>query len=185
VSYRGGRLSPLFEADPGRLCRRMAERGGSEMVRNVKANTPIGAVNSFDPHTPGALRASIEQITLRVYPHLGSTVYESGAETNLHYAPYVEHGTGLFHRPDPHTSWTIRPRHPDGWLSWIDPQTGERIFAKKVVHHGAPGSHMFEFGAHITEHEFNAWGEQEVRDWMYEAERHWTAQRPVYYGRRV
>jgi hypothetical protein len=182
MAYIGGRLEPLFRPRevPG-LCRKLAERGGREMVANVKRNTPIGAVNPYDPHIPGGLRESIKQIHLRVYPRLGSTVYESGAETNVDYAPFVEHGTGLW---GPYRRmYEIRPKRPGGWLSWVDPKSGDRIFARRVLHPGSPGNHMFEIGAHLTEHEFNTWGEEEVRSWCREQERHWTMQRPVVYGR--
>jgi hypothetical protein len=182
MGYVGGRLEPLFRPPQiDLLCRRLALRGGREMVANVKRNTPIGAVNPFAPHIPGALRESIKQIELRVYPRLRTTVYESGAETNLDYAPYVEHGTGL-HGPR-RRMYQIRPKNPNGWLSWIHPETGERIFAKRVLHPGSPGNHMFEYGAHITEHEFNFWGEHEAREWCRRQEEHWSHQPPVVYGR--
>lgn len=39
--------------------------------------------------------------------------------TNTEYAWYIEYGRG-----------PIRPKDPDGWLHWIDKQTGKDVFAK-------------------------------------------------------
>ena len=79
-------------------------------------------------------------------------MYESGAESELEYAPYVEHGTGLW--GPKHAKYLIVPKRPDGWLRWIDPDTGNPVFAKRVMHPGSPGNHMFEIGVAIAEQEF-------------------------------
>jgi hypothetical protein len=184
LSYYGGRLSPLFQGPSiDRLCRDMAEHGGRDMVANVRRNTPVGHQPFTEDYVPGALRASIEKKILVVYRRANAMVYESGAETNLLYAPFVEDGTGLW---GPHRAkYEIKPRNPDGWLSWIDQETGKRLFAKKVMHPGSPGNHMFAIGAALTEHEFANWGQREVAAWARKVERDWANQRPVFIGRRV
>ena len=95
-------------------------------------------------------------------------VYESGAETDVEYAPYVEHGTGLW--GPRHAKYEIKPKRPDGWLRWIDPVTGDPVFAKRVMHPGSPGNHMFAFGAAIAEHEFDQFVQPILSRWAVEQE---------------
>src|SRR4051812_32640133 len=100
------------------VCRRVAHEGGRRMTDWTKRNTPIGH-RAFDPnYIPGRLRESIQQKVVVVYPGRRGMVYESGCETNVSYAPFVEEGTGLY---GPYRRmYEIRPKNPDGWLSWID-----------------------------------------------------------------
>lgn len=184
MSYTGMRLAPLFD---GRLiaptCREMAEHGGERMTTLVRQNTPIGHQPFSENYIPGALRASIEQKILVVYPSPRGLVYESGSETSLYYAVYVEDGTGIYHTPDPHTPWEVTPKRPGGWLRWIDQKTGKVIFARKVIVPGAPGSHMFAIGVALTEHEFNIFGQRMVQTWARRQERLGLEQVPVKIGR--
>lgn len=184
MSYLGGRLQPFFDQSGiPKLCREMADHGGERMTHLVKINTPIGHQPFTEDYIPGALRASIQQKLTVVTMRAGKLVYESGCETNLSYGPYVEHGTGLW---GPHRAkYEIKPKNPDGWLSWINQETGERIFARKVMHPGSPGQAMFAIGAHMAEHEFNLWGQRMVQAWARRQERHAQQQRPVFYGRRI
>jgi len=146
MGYSGARLHHWFQ-DGGAIdrgCRRMAERMGTHMTAVVKQNTPIDH---------GTLRAEIHEKLMVVYRNArGETVYETGSESSLEYAPYVEHGTGLW--GPKHARYEIRPKRPDGWLRWIDPHTGQPVFAKRVMHPGSPGNHMFAIGTAIAEHEF-------------------------------
>jgi hypothetical protein len=186
VGYVGGRLAPLFDrSGVDGVCRRMAEEGGRRMTAIVKQNTPIGHQPFGQGYIPGALREEIHQKLLVVRFSMAhrAMVYESGAESNLDYAPFVEEGTGLY---GPYRRmYEIRPKNPNGWLSWIDQETGERIFAKRVRHPGSPGSHMFAIGAHLTEFEFHLWADRMVEVWMREQVARWEAQPRVVIGARI
>jgi hypothetical protein len=163
------------------VCREIAHRGGERMVEWTKRNTPIGHQPFAENYVPGHLRASIEQKLLVVHPSARGMVYESGAETNVDYAPYVEEGTGLY---GPYRRmYEIRPKNPDGWLRWIDPHTGQPVFAKRVMHPGSPGQHMFAIGAHMTEDEFNIFAERIVAAWARRREREFEAQPRIHIGR--
>jgi hypothetical protein len=81
--------------------------------------------------------------------------------------------------------YEIRPKNPDGWLSWIDQATGERIFAKRVMHPGSPGQHMFAIGAHLTEHEFHVFADRIVQAWTRQQERKFERQVPIHVGARL
>ena len=47
--------------------------------------------------------------------------------------------------------YEIRPKNPLGWLRFFDQKTGELVFAKRVMHPGSPGHHMFARGVALTE----------------------------------
>ncbi len=164
MGYVGGKLAPLFEPDlAARASRRMADKGGERMTANVRERTPVDH---------GALRASIEQKLLVVFKdERGDTVYESGAETSLEYAPHIEHGTGLW---GPRAArYEIRPKRPDGWLRWIDSNTGKPVFAKRVLHPGSSGASMFADGVAVTEHEFESFAGPILDRWARETEANW------------
>lgn len=153
------------------------------MTALVKANTPIGHQPFSENYIPGALRASIEQKVTVVYVQRGRIVYESGCETNLDYAPFVENGTGLW--GPRRQMYEIRPKRPDGWLRWRDQETGEVIFAKRVMHPGSPGAHMFAIGAVMVEHEAHAFLQELASEWARRQERDWERQPYVFIGRRI
>lgn len=180
----GGRLQPLFDATPiRRACIDMAETGGRRMTEITRMNTPVGHQPHLEDYVPGRLRASIKQKPLKI-GRRGRYVliYESGVETDVEYAPHVEHGTGLW---GPHRAkYLIRPKTPGGVLSWITP-SGERVFAKAVLHPGSPGQHMFAIGAEMVEFEFHNFGQRRIAQWARETERQGMRQRPVFYGRRM
>lgn len=164
--YRGPSLAHIFdfEDDAKDLSRELAREGGSRMTENVRALTPVGHNPFQEGYVPGHLLASIEQKIVVVYfdAALGATVYESGTETNLDYGPYVENGTGLW---GPHRSfYEIRPKNPDGWLRFHDAD-GNVVFAKRVLHPGSPGAHMFTRGAAMTDEQFRQWADREVGRW--------------------
>jgi hypothetical protein len=160
MGYHGGKLAPWFNTAPNAVASRaMAEKGGERMTERTRMNTPIHF---------GELRASIKQKMTVVYPSARGMVYESGVETNVSYAPYVEQGTGI-HGPM-HRPFIITPKRPDGWLRWINPVTGKPVFAKRVVHPGSPGQHMFSIGASMSEHEFYEFAQPILTRWKYEVE---------------
>ena len=129
------------------------------MTRNTKMNTPIDT---------GRLIDSIKKkLTVVVLTPRG-LAYESGCETHVDYAPHVEYGTGLY---GPRAAkYEIRPKNPHGWLRWIDPDTGQPIFAKRVMHPGSPGAAMFAKGATMTEAEFDRLVARDLARWAREVE---------------
>lgn len=160
--YEGALLSGWFdEKFVKAACHAGAEKGGERMTHWTRINTPVET---------GELRAGWRQKLVVVYPSARGLVYESGVETNVEYAPHIEHGWALGHEPDPHTAYIIRPRRPGGWLSWIDRATGRRVFARSVLHPGSHGQHMIAIGAAMTEHEFAAFMEPILHRWAFEQE---------------
>jgi hypothetical protein len=167
--YRGPSLAHLFdfEDDAKKLSHDLAREGGSRMTDNVRRLTPVGH-RPFEPgYTPGHLLASIETKIVVVYfdTAIGAMVYESGSETNVDYAPYVENGTGLW--GPTRAMYEIRPKNPDGWLRFHD-EHGNVVFAKRVMHPGSPGAHMFVRGAALTDEQFREWADREVEGWCRE-----------------
>lgn len=146
MGYSGGKLAPWFGTGPIKLAAtRMARDGGERLTMLTKLKTPVGETG----HLKESWKA---KPVLIVVDELGRTVYESGTETGVDYAPYVEWGTGLW--GPKHAKYVIRPRNPNGWLRWIG-KDGSPVFAKEVMHPGSPGNHMFAIGVALTEHEFD------------------------------
>jgi hypothetical protein len=161
MPYIGGKVAPWFDTAPNkRFLLRAVDAGGEAMVRNTQFYTPIDTGHLID-----SIRKKVTVV--RLSPR--GLIYESGAETHVEYAPYVEHGTGLF--GPLMRAYEIRPKNPDGWLRWIDPLTGRPIFAKRVIHPGSPGAHMFAKGATMTEAEFDRLVAPELERWAREVER--------------
>jgi hypothetical protein len=75
--------------------------------------------------------------------------YVGRVKTDVDYAPYVNYGTGLF--GPQHRKYLIEPHPPNQALSWIDPLTGMRVFARRVWHPGSEGAHMIEKAAAVLE----------------------------------
>jgi hypothetical protein len=143
AGYTGARLAEWFHEDKlHRALRRMSEELGKVQTSATRAETPIDT---------GHLAASIRELPVIEYTEGVRHVYESGCETEVDYAPYVEHGTGLW--GPKHAKYVIRPKNPGGWLRFVD--NGKVVFAKQVVHQGSPGAHMFEKGASHTEQTFD------------------------------
>ena len=169
--YRGPSLAHIFdfERDVDELSHALAEEGGARLTENVRALTPVGHNPFAEGYVPGQLLASISQKITVVYPDpaIGAMVYESGAETNLDYAQYVENGTGLW--GPTRAMYEIRPKNPDGWLRFHD-EHGNVVFAKRVMHPGSPGAHMFTRGAALTDEQFREWADRHVDRWCHERE---------------
>lgn len=177
MAYRGQLLSGWFQdrapTAEHRACRRMAKRMGEVTTARVRELTPVGEKNPFDPrqaaYVPGHLKASIrEKPVVETVGARGERVFESGAGTDVEYAPFVEHGTGLW---GPfHAKYLIVPKKPGGFLLWYDIQTGRPMFRHRVMHPGSPGHHMFALGVAAAEHEFNAEAEPFAFAWAREVE---------------
>lgn len=171
LMYRGPSLAHLFdfEDDAKNLSRDLAKEGGSRLTDAVRTLTPVGHNPFQEGYVPGHLLASIAQKITVVYfdAAIGATVYESGTETNVDYAVYVENGTGLW--GPARAMYEIRPKKPDGWLRFHD-AAGNVIFAKRVLHPGSPGAHMFTRGAALADEQFREWADREVEHWSVDRE---------------
>lgn len=153
--------------------KKIARDMGDVVVDNTEANTPLGVEWSdreMDTvvHGHGHLRNQIRRRALEIYDEDGVKVYESGAQTNVDYAPYVEEGTGLW--GPHHQKYKIEPKTPGGMLAWTDHKTGKRVFAKFVMHPGSPGQHMFAIGVAASEAEFNEVAEEALHDFRRRCE---------------
>ena len=170
-----------------RTAERMADRGAQHMLDLTVRNTPIGGRDLIGGEGASAgqgggnLRSSWHQKPVVVlFSATGDRVYESGVETDVDYAPDVEHGTGRYGPSG--APYEIRPKRPGGWLSWItrEPITlrdgtvippGTRVFRKRVMHPGSPGAHMVAIAAARTEAELEQVLEPELQRWRTQAER--------------
>lgn len=117
----------------------MCNAGGDALHGRIAENTPVKT---------GNLRTSWYRT--EALPGLGDR-YESSVRTDVDYAPYVNYGTGLW-GPE-HRKYLIEPIPPNQLLSWFDPKTGRRAYARYVWHQGSPPAHMVENGAAKTESE--------------------------------
>lgn len=169
--YRGPSLAHVFdfEDDARKLSRELADEGGGQLTENVRKLTPVGHRPFEQGYVPGHLLASIEKKLTIVYfdTGIGALVFESGAETSLDYGPYVENGTGLW--GPARAKYEIKPKNPDGWLRFHD-EHGNVVFAKRVMHPGSPGAHMFTRGAALTDEQFRVWADRHVERWAVERE---------------
>lgn len=171
MGYTGPALGVVYDfaASSERLCRDLADEGGSKMTDHTKGLTPVGHRPFQEGYIPGHLLESIEQklVVVTFDVMRGVLAYESGAMTNVDYAPYVEHGTGLW--GPARAKYEIRPKNPLGWLRFHD-KFGNEVFAKRVLHPGSPGAHMFEYGAAETELSFHEWADAKVAEWARKTE---------------
>lgn len=127
------------------------------------------------PRDTGALREDIKQKPV-MRDELG---WEGGIYAELEYAPYVEHGTGLW--GPLHSKYKIEPKTPGGVLAFYarlktpegqpilsnklmgNLKEGELVFRRYVMHPGSPGQHMFAIGAAMTEGELKRIGNEGLR----------------------
>lgn len=175
MGYDGPRLSALFDEETersfDRICREIVDDGAEHMTTNIRALTPIGHDPWREAYIPGHLRESIRKKIVTVTIRARGLVYESGTETDVLYAPYVEHGTGLW--GPRRAKYEIRPKNPDGWLRFHDRETGRVIFAKRVMHPGSPGAHMFARGVALTEEQFKVLAEERLDRAIRDEELRW------------
>lgn len=152
----------------------MARDLGKSTVEWTKVNTPVSAPVA-DPDRPGRtlalmhrhLRDRIKMRKVMVYDLLGMAVYMSGAETEVDYAPYVEEGTGLWGPTG--APYEIKPIDPLGVLHWVV-AGGEHVFAKRVMHPGSPGQHMFAIGIAMAEGRFHETVQDGLREFVRRCE---------------
>lgn len=169
MGYRGGEIASLFKEEPlQRAGKRIAKEVLKEFQTLTVRNTPIGGV--YAPGMGGGNLRSSWHTEGPVYStsFLGRE-WRGAVSTEVDYAPYVEYGTGLY--GPKHAKYLIKPKTPGGTLSWIDPVTRKRRFAKYVWHPGSPGAHMLLNAAVKTEVMFEAIAEPILQEWAREAER--------------
>ena len=134
AKYFGPDLAEMFAQEPlTRALRSMADTGGDRLHDYIVAFTPIKT---------GNLATSWYRKTTRRELHGTSTAYVAPVASDVSYAPYVNYGTGLW-GPE-HRKYLIEPHAPNKFLSWVDPLTGKRVFARRVWHSGSEGHHMIE-----------------------------------------
>jgi hypothetical protein len=131
MGYRGAKLANVFADEPADLAaRKIADDAGEFMAVAAAELTPVDT---------GHLKSSWKKSPTARFTSPTGRGWESGAETDVSYAPFVEWGTGLW--GPKHAKYPIRPKKPDGWLHWVD-EAGQDVFAKLVMHPGSPGHHM-------------------------------------------
>jgi hypothetical protein len=141
VGYSGGKLRPWFGQEPVRVVSNlMAEKGGKELRRLVVERTPKDTGHLAESwKTKPVTKESVVQ---------GYKAYVTGVETDVDYAPYVEHGTGLW--GPKHAPYPIRPKTPGGVLHFFT-REGREVFTKLVMHPGSPGAHMVATSISVLE----------------------------------
>lgn len=164
MGYEGPSLAAAYDfgGSVDELLRDITSEAGDRMTAHIRELTPVGHQPFVAGYMPGHLRESISKKVVVVFMEAGGLVYESGTETNVDYSIYVEEGTGLW--GPARAKYEIRPKNPNGWLRFYD-HAGNAIFAKRVMHPGSPGAHMFTRGTALTEVEFSKWAGEKVRLW--------------------
>lgn len=161
MPYEGGKLAPWFDTGPiDNALKNMARLGVRRGKELAVENTPVET---------GDLKRSWKES--RAHKVVGSTYPGSGygAEwyTEISYAPYVEHGTGLW-GPE-HRKYMILPKTPGGTLHWVGAD-GQDVYAKSVMHPGSPGAHMLALSAAKLEFEMDYVLKPALSQWARETE---------------
>jgi hypothetical protein len=162
MAYIGGKLHPWFDTGPinGAIKNmvRLGVRFGKEQAAKA---TPVET---------GDLKRSWKES--RAHKVVGTTYPGAGygAEwyTEIDYAPYVEHGTGLW-GPE-HRKYLILPKTPGGTLHWVGAD-GADVFAKSVMHPGSEGHHMLAESAAKLEVEIEGIVRPALSNWARETAR--------------
>ena len=160
AKYYGPKLDEVFDEKPlTRALYRMADKGGDRLHEFIVAFTPIRT---------GNLATSWYRKPVAVRYHGPSPAFTSSVVTDVDYAPYVNYGTGLW-GPE-HRKYLIEPHAPNKFLSWIDPLTGRRVFARRVWHPGSEGHHMIEKAGSVIHATLNEMMMPELERYKREAE---------------
>jgi hypothetical protein len=156
MPYIGGKLAPWFDRGPITPTLKNMARLGAHRGREL--------AERFTPVDTGDLKRSWKES--RAHKVVGSTYPGSGYGaswyTEVDYAPYVEHGTGLW-GPE-HRKYLILPKKPGGVLHWVD-AGGHDVFAAKVLHPGSPGAHMLAKSAARLEMSLESVLRPALRNW--------------------
>jgi hypothetical protein len=162
MPYVGGKLGTAVEAmirPTERFAREMAETGAGRLRERVEKHTPVDS---------GHLRSEWKtKPVVHFISPTGQLVYQTGVETDVEYAPYVEWGTGLW--GPSHAKYLITPKNPGGVLHWVNAQ-GHDVFAAWVWHPGSPGAHMVAIAVAESEEAFARDLQAAVSEWAQVAE---------------
>lgn len=153
--YYGPSLSNAFAPEPARAAAKKMARTGTDRLHDL--------IVEFTPVRTGNLRSSwytTGTISAELAGREGH--YVGRVKTDVDYAPDVNYGTGLW-GPE-HRKYLIEPHAPNKFLSWIDPATGRRVFARRVWHPGSEGAHMIEKAAAVLEGMSDPALEEDLRD---------------------
>lgn len=163
--YVGAKLARLFpdEGRAARATRRMAEAGGDFLVERAKHNTPVDTGELRESWHRSLLRESVDA--------RGDRAYASGAATDVEYAPYVEHGTGLW--GPKHAKYPIVPKKPGGVLAFYWGKVGRVVFLSRVMHPGAKGQPMIAPAVMAALAAWPSYMEPELERFMAEYRRTW------------
>ena len=131
----------LRRSAPG-VARGMTDDLGGEMTDKIERRTPVDK---------GKLKASIHQTPVIMSEESLAAVpaYESSTETDVRYAPYVEHDTGKYGPRG--RSYVIRPKRAKALRFYFprhpDANSNGFVFLASVRHPGSRGVHMFARGS--------------------------------------
>jgi hypothetical protein len=128
VHYVGTPITALI-SEATYAATRHAERaivgsGGRRLYETAREATPVDT---------GTTRDAWVLHPIEAWTHHASGYEARVSNSHNPIATFLEHGT------KPHE---IGAKNPSGEVSWIDPLTGRRMFARSVMHPGAPGFHM-------------------------------------------
>lgn len=142
MPYVGGSLTSFFDEAAQALtslcAKKMCGEGADHVLMLTRMNTPVET---------GELRASWRRSPVEPDATFDGPSWRATVGTDVSYAPYVEHGTGLF--GPKHAPYVIEPRNPGGVLRFV--VGGKVVFARHVLHPGSPGNHMLEIGMLVTQ----------------------------------
>lgn len=161
MPYVGGKLEPWFDDAPvGRTIRNMVRLGVRRGKELTVEKTPVET---------GDLKESWKETrpTKAVGSHYPGTGYGASWYSEVEYAPYVEHGTGLW-GPE-HKKYLILPKKPGGSLHWVGPG-GVDVYSKGVMHPGSPGAHMVSDAAAQLEAQIETVVAPALHNWVFETE---------------
>lgn len=160
AKYIGPDLPAAFRREPlDRALYRMADKGGDRLHEFIVAFTPIKT---------GNLATSWYRKPVAVRYTGSSPEFTSTVATDVDYAPYVNYGTGLW-GPE-HRKYLIEPHPPNEYLTWIDPLTGRRVYARRVWHPGSEGHYMIENAGSVVHAGLNEMMLPELERYKREAE---------------
>lgn len=159
--------------------KRIAKDAGDVLQDRIQKRTPVEkneVQGSLGPKVPGKLRASIKRKEIETlsltqggrkidgrFLRVGHVIYIAPVETDVDYAPYVEHDTGKY-RPGG-TVYQIAPRTRRA-LAFMGKDGQLHIVARVYRAPGSVGRHMFARGvASMTEATIKAAAEPALAEW--------------------
>lgn len=173
-----------LEAPTVKAGQRMAERMQRRGRQLIRMNTPVETHHLRESYRLSKVRYEREMTSMGVvafHPY----AWTGSVWTEVHYAPYVELGTGLW--GPRRRKYKIEPKTPGGTLAFrpyahggdgsvvLDvlgkpTKSGQLVHVRFVMHPGSPGNHMFQIGTTMAEHEVQEWANMPLLLWKAEVE---------------